>query len=131
MHPAIAHLDALFTDVGIGLGETDFICMLTAHQCSPNLDRLGSEFGEISMDEVDRDRTFANGGRDPLHIPGANISHGEDSRQTGLEHLWWTTEPPCPIPPIKVASRQNETLVIQLQAPSEPLRSRRSSRHDE
>lgn len=42
------------------------------------------------MNQRNRDRPFAHGGRHPLHILGTNIPHGEYSGQARLQHQWHT-----------------------------------------
>ena len=46
------------------------------------------------MNERDGDATFADGGGDPLDVPGPYISHREHTRTARLEQMGWPLQGP-------------------------------------
>ena len=87
------------------------------------------------MYKMDRDRTFTNSRRNPLHVSGADVANCENRRQARLKHLRrpvkrpllrsacqnWIEVPPC----------KNEALLIKRDAATHPVTAWRRTRHHE
>src|ERR1700733_9416290 len=63
----------------------------------------------------DADRPFAHGGGHALHVSGADIAHGEHSRQTCLEHLRHALKRPMVVVEdgIEISPGEDEALVLE------------------
>src|ERR1700730_7026521 len=85
------------------------------------------------MDQVDGHRSFAHCRRDALHAARPNLSDRKHARQARFEQFWRTGMAPyrgsgCGI---QIPPRGNESLVVEGDAATQPLGSRRCSGHDE
>src|SRR5271163_4157438 len=85
------------------------------------------------MDKVDGNRSFADSRGHALHITRANIANRKHAWKARFQHLWRTSYFPrrgsCCV--IQIPPGEDEPLVIDRHAASQPLSSRRCSRHDE
>ena len=87
------------------------------------------------MHKMDRDRTFANSRRNPLHVSGADVANCENCRQARLKHLRRPAKRPLSRSAcqnwIQVPSRKNEALLIKGDAATQPVAAWRRTRHHE
>ena len=77
------------------------------------------------MYKMDRDRTFTNSRRNPLHIAGADVANRENRWQARLKHLRRPIKRPrsrciCKNR-IQVPSCKNEALLIKRDTASQPV----------
>src|SRR4051812_30236503 len=75
------------------------------------------------MDKRDRDRAFADRGRDSLDVAAANVSSGKDAWTAGFEQIRWSRERPLRIREIvgrEIRARFHEAFVVQPDAPVQP-----------
>ena len=82
-------------------------------------------FRQCAMHKMDRDRTLANGGRDPLHVSGADVSNCKNCWQACLKHLRRSSKRPFLWSAcqnwIQVPSCKNEALLIKDDTATQPV----------
>jgi len=87
------------------------------------------------MHKMDRDRTLANGRRNPLNVSRSYVANRENCRQARLEHLRRPFKRPlsrCVCQNrIQVPPRKNEALLIKLDTATQPVTAGRRTRHHE
>jgi hypothetical protein len=87
------------------------------------------------MHKMDRDRPLANGRRNPLNVSGADVANRENCRQACLEHLRRPVKRPSLWSAcqnwIQVPSCKNEALRIKRDTATQPVATRRRTRHHE
>ena len=79
--------------------------------------RLG---GEQAVEQLDRNGTLADGGRNPLTRAVANIASSENRRHARLQKIWTTFERPG-AGGGKIGSGEDEALFISLYFGRQPL----------
>jgi hypothetical protein len=93
-----------------------------------------------TMDQIHGDGALADGRRHALYIARTDIADGEYGGQAGLEHLRSAAKSPCArrvcsvsgaIRRLNVSASKDEAFVVERNAPLQPFRARRCSRHDE
>src|SRR5262249_61546208 len=93
-----------------------------------------SSLVEHLVDERDRARAFAHGGRHALHAAPADVAHREHAGQAGLEHVARAAERPARRGEVvlgQVRPGLDESLPVEREAALEPGRARIAAGHDE
>src|SRR5208337_5329545 len=86
------------------------------------------------MDELHRNRPFANSGCYSFHRTMPHIAYGKKTGNVGLKQKRVPVErPPFGALPVsyKIGTRQQETTFVALDQTSKPIRSRKSANEDE
>jgi hypothetical protein len=85
---------------------------------------------------MDANSAFSNCRRYSLYIASPHVAYRKHSGQTGLQHFGRAITRPPQVPTngasqVQVAPRQDKPFLIEGDPALQPLRSRRSARHDE
>ena len=77
------------------------------------------------MHKMDRDRTFANSRRNPLHVSRADVANRENCWQARLKHLRRPVKRPLSRRDwqnrIQIPPRKNEALLIERDTAAQPV----------